>query len=226
MILFSPEAVARTVAAWRAALPDADWAIERKGVFRTIVDVTLEHDGASLRLTPLSSGELSAELRSRRDDVELHDALAAFRVDGAGPVDALVRAVEGWRRETDPSPALRGLALCALVARVQAEDDDYEGIEEEPARLLAWLERHGAAIALSEEERAWLTTPIGSLPLVAQYASLPDRLASHAFALGLVADPESAPLPELMSAFGFLSDALPPGLGTRRIRPGREQFLG
>jgi len=226
MIVFVPETVARTLAAWQQSVSDGEWTLQRRGLLRTIMGARLERSGAVLHLTPLTSGELSMELRGRRDDSDLQDALAAFHVGGSGPVETLAGAVGGWLRGTDPSPVLRGLALCALVARVEAEEEDYEGIEGEPGRLVGWLSRHGAEIALSEEEHAWLVAPIGKLPLVARYASLPDRLATHAFALGLVADPEAAGLPELMNSFGFLSEELPAGLATRRIRPGRDQFLG
>ena len=223
MLLFVPHPVRRTVAAWRSALPEEACIVTRRGALRTIVKVTLH---GSLVLVPLTSGELSAELRARRDDTELLNALAAFRVSGDWDPAMLAESAPGWLREVDVSPALRGLALCALVARVRAEDDDYDGREEEPARLLDWLEQHGAGIALSEEEREWLTAPIDALPDEARYASLPERFASHAFALGLVASPEPGNLHELMSRFGFLSDELPAGLKDSRIRPGRDEYLG
>ena len=222
MLLFVPHPARRTVAAWQAALPEGACIVTRRGALRTIVKVTLH---GSIVLVPLTSGELSAELRARRDDTELLGALAAFRVSGDRDPALLAEAAPGWLREVDASPALRGLALCALVARVQAEDDEYEGREEEPARLLAWLEQHGAKNALSEEEREWLSTSIGALPEEARYASLPERFASHAFALGLVPSPEPGNLHELMSRFGFLSDELPAGLKDARIRPGRDEYL-
>jgi len=223
VLLFVPHPVRRTVAAWQAALPEEACIVTRRGAFRTIVKVTLH---GSLVLVPLTSGELSTELRARRDDTELLSALAAFRVSGDWDPVLLAETAPGWLREVDASPALRGLALCALVARVQAEDDEYEGREEEPARLLKWLEQHGAEIALSEEEREWLTAPIDALPDEARYASLPERFASHAFALGLASSPEPGDLHELMSCFGFLSEDLPAGLASSRIRSGRDEFLG
>jgi len=223
MLLFVPDPVRRTVAAWQAALPEGACIVTRRGAFRTIVRVTLH---GSLVLVPLTSGELSAELRARRDDSELRNAVAAFRVSGDWDPALLAETAPGWLREVDASPALRGLALCALVARVQAEDDDYEGHKGEPDRLLKWLEHHGAENALSEEEREWLIASIDALPEEARYASLPERFASHAFALGLVPSPEPGNLHELMSRFGFLSDALPTGLKDSRIRPGRDAHLG
>jgi len=223
MILFVPDSVRRAIRRMRSALPDSAWEVEYKGVFRTVVRARVTLGTHCFDLDPLSSGELSAELRALQDD-EI-DALAAFRVTGGGPAAALARAAAGWLREEDSSPTLRGLALCALVARVRAESEDYEGREEEPARLLAWLERHGAEIALSEEERTWLAAPIDALPDEAQYASLPERFASHAYALGLVPGPEAGDLPDLMSRFGFLSEQLPAGLAATRLRPGREQYL-
>ena len=121
---------------------------------------------------------------------------------------------------------VKPFSIAELVARVEAENEDYAGVEDEPGRLLDWLTGHRAEIALSEEEREWLTAAIGALPEEARYASLAERFASHAFALGLVEEPEAGHLPELMSRFGFLSEELPAGLRGARIRPGREQFLG
>ena len=59
------------------------------------------------------------------------------------------------------------LALCALVGRLQTEEDEWEGREEEPQRLLRWLESHGADAALSDAERAWLLAPVDALPYAA-----------------------------------------------------------
>jgi len=224
MMLFVPETVGRTVATWQSMLTDVEWAVERRGMFRTIVRIVGVVDGATLELTPLTGGELSAELRARSDG-ELREAMAAFRVTGSGSATRLAQAVNGWLRDTDPSPVLRGLALCALVARLRAEDDEYDGREQEPGRLLAWLERHGAQIALSEDEREWLLAPVDALPEEARDASLSERFVSHAFALGLVPTPEFGDLPGLMSRFGFLSDKLPAGLERRGIRPGRDEYL-
>jgi hypothetical protein len=223
-ILFVPDGVRASLARMQAATPDTAWRIERRGIFRTVVRATLSVEERDVVLEPLSSGELSAELRERRDSSI--DALAAFRLPGGALAARLEKAAGGWLRGVDRSPVLRGIALCALVARLRAEDEEYEGREREPYNLMDWLERHGAEIALSEEERGWICAPINSLPEEARYASLPERFASHAFALGIAASPEPGPLPELMSRFGFLSDELPSGLAGLRIQPGRERHLG
>ena len=206
-ILFVPETARAALARMEAALPGSRWMVERQGMLRSPTSAIVEIDGVRTVL----------------------DALGAFYVDGPHG-EALEGASGGWLRGGDASPLLRGLALCALVGRVRAEGDaDYEGRADEPRRLLEWLERHGADIALSEEERGWLREPIGSLPDEVAFMSLPERLASHAYALGILDSPDPLPearLPALLNEFGFLQSELPDWTSRAKLRPGREAFLG
>jgi len=223
-LLFVPDAVRASLARIRAVLSEGGWIVERRGVFRVVTRASYRAGDESVVLEPLTSGELSAELRLRQDP-EI-DALAAFRVSEGALAARLAEASGGWLRSVDPSPSLRGLALCALVARLQAEDEQYAGREDEPVKLMAWLQRHGAGIALSEEEHAWVVAPVDRLPEEARFASLVERFGSHAYALGLTETTEPGPLHELMSSFGFLADELPAGLLGLRVVPGRERHLG
>ncbi len=226
VVLFVPESARAAIARMEAALTGSHWMVERQGMLRSPVSAIMQMDGRRTVLDVLTSGELSAALREWRDPAI--DALTAFRVDGPHGAE-LAEASGGWLRGADPAPLLRGLALCALVARLRAERDNYDGRADEPRRLLGWLERHGAEVALSEEEHGWLTAPIDTLPEEVEFMSLPERLASHAYALGVVASPDpvdSERLHELLNQFGFLQDELPDWTSRARITPGRESYLG
>ena len=160
----------------------------------------------------LTARELSAELRARRDPAL--DPLAAIRMPAGEIADRVAELTGGVLREARPHPVLRGLALSALVARAQVEVDEFDGREAEPARLLAWLEKHGGDGALDDAERAWLLAPVGALPDDAWAADLPGQLAKIAHGLGLVPDPQSVDVPGLLHAFGILQDELPGSLRT------------
>jgi hypothetical protein len=203
----------RALQAIRRAYPDIHLEIERRGPIRRPVSAIL-HVESPVRLEVLSDGELSAELRARRD--ASLDPLAAVRVkeDWA---ERIAEATGGIVRSARPDPVLRGLALCALVGRLQTEEDEWEGREQEPQRLLRWLESHGADAALSDVERAWLLAPIDALPFAIWSAGLPEALRNHGRALGI----DEPDIPALMNALGYLAEELP----ELRMRPGAERHL-
>jgi len=215
-IVFTPLPARRALQAVRKAFPDARLEIERRGPIRAPVRATLHAADEAVAIEVLTSRELSSELRVRRDPAL--DPLGALRLKDAAWARRIAEATGGVLRGGVPDPVLRGLALCALVGRAQAETGEWEGREEEPQRLLAWLERHGAANALSEEERAWLAAPVGGLP---DRPGLVDDLASHAYALGAVDSSEERNLPALLHALGYLADEIP----ARRMRAGAERYL-
>ena len=190
--------------------PDLRLEIRRRGPIRTPIHAVLRHPDGPVPIQVLSSAELSTELRRRREPGL--DPLAAFLV-GAGVLADRIAAVTGAEiRRVLPDPVLRGLAISALVARAQVEVEEWDGREHEPGRLLAWLEKHGGDAALSEEERRWLESPIGSLPEDAWKADLPGQLGEAAYRLGLVADASAVDVPGLLHSFGILQDELPSGL--------------
>ncbi len=134
-IVFLPLPARRALQAIHRKYPGVHLEIERRGPIRRPVSATL-HVESPVRLEVLSDGELSAELRARRD--ASLDPLAAVRVreDWA---QRIAEATGGIVRSARPDPVLRGLALCALVGRLQTEEDEWEGREQEPQRLLRWL---------------------------------------------------------------------------------------
>jgi hypothetical protein len=203
----------RALQAIHRSYPDIHLEIERRGPIRRPVRAIL-HVESPVLIEVLTDGELSAELRARRD--ASLDPLSAVRVreDWA---ERIAEATGGTARVARPDPVLRGLALCALVGRLQTEEDEWEGREQEPQRLLSWLESHGADAALSEVERAWILAPVDALPYAAWSVGLPEALRSHGRALGI----DEPDIPALMNALGYLADELP----KVRMRPGAERYL-
>ncbi|MEM8885247.1 MAG: hypothetical protein AAGD14_14360 [Planctomycetota bacterium] len=202
-IVFLPLPARRALRSLQQAFPQHRLEIFRRGPIRTPVRAVLHTDDGPVSMTVLSPRELSAELR-RRQDRSL-DPLAALRVPGAWA--ARVAAATEGSRPVDP--VHRGLALTALVARAQLEDESWEGRAEEPARLLAWLERHDAEGALTEVERGWLLAPVDAMPEEALEAGFFEELTQLAVLLRVAPDLVSFDVPGLLNAFGILQDELP-----------------
>jgi hypothetical protein len=210
VIVFLPCAARRALRKVQRAHPDVRLEIFRRGPIRTPIRAVLHCDegaGGDVPIHVLTSAELSAELRERRE--QGLDPLAAFRIP-AGPMADKIAAITGGElRGVRPDHVLRGLAVSALVARAQVEVEQWDGREAEPGRLMAWLEKHGGDAALSEEERTWLMSPVGSLPEEAWQADLPGQLGEIAHRLGFAEDPAAVDVPGLLHSFGMLQDVLP-----------------
>jgi len=216
-IVFLPLPARRALHAVRRRFPDARLEIERRGPIRRPVRATLHAGDKAIEMEVLSDAELSNELRTRRDPTL--DPLGALRMQDANWAERIAKATGGAVREPRPDAVLRALALAALLGRRQAETGEWEGREEEPQRLLFWLEGHGADAALSPRERAWLLSPVGEAKPEAWVTHLREALASHAYALGAVADPDETDVPKLLHAVGYLADEIP----ELRMRPGAKR---
>jgi len=218
-IVFLPLPARRALRRLSRAFSGARLEVERRGPIRRPVRATLHVDGATVSMHVLTDAELSAELRARRDPGL--DPLGALRLADSAWASRVAEATGGTLREGGADAVRRGLALCALMGRWQAEIDSWEGREREPERLLSWLRRHDADGALSEAERAWLLAPVGEAKLETWVTGLRQALASHAYALDAVASPDETDVPTLLHALGYLADELPP----LRLRRGAEAHL-
>ena len=207
VIVFLPCPARRALRKVQLAFAGVRLEILRRGPIRTPIRAVLHGDDGVTAIHVLTNAELSAELRERREPGL--DPLAAFRIPAGATAGRIATVTDGDLRATLLDPILRGLAVSALVARAQVEVEEWEGREAEPGRLLVWLQKHGGDAALSDEERVWLESPVGSLPEEAWQADLPGQLGEVAHRLRLVADPTAIDVPGLLHSFGILQDELP-----------------